>query len=161
MIIEMEKNIVMARNLFGRCETCMKNFQKSICAMTCSPDQSIYLRKNVTKVKVNNETIKYVSSVGYDIHPDYINAVYDSCRHVIVPATGGFAMDLACGHDNSITCSSEKWYKFMGDAEINPYVPFPINYNFTNASNAFMSETKRCNEPYPVRKSSRGKYGKE
>lgn len=51
MIQIMEANFVMASGLFGRCETCMKNFQKSICAFNCSPKQSKFLTPHTTSVK--------------------------------------------------------------------------------------------------------------
>ena len=33
-----------------------------------------------------------------------------------------------CGDWGSSRCSAKKWFKFMGDAEGNVYVPFQINY---------------------------------
>lgn len=55
MIRIMETNFVIASGLFGRCETCMKNFRKSICAMNCSPKQSQFLTPH-TKPNPENET---------------------------------------------------------------------------------------------------------
>lgn len=147
----MEENLVKAGSLFGRCESCVKNLQKSICALTCSPIHSIFLRKNVSKHEVNGVNVSYVSSVEYDIGPEYVDAVYESCSHVVVPATGGFAMDMACGLDNSKTCTGKKWFTYMGNVDENPVTPFQITYMFTTANNAFNSNTKLCNESYQVR----------
>lgn len=41
-------------------------------------------------------------------------------------------------------------FEFMGNKTSNPFVPFQINYKFSNAENAFQAETKKCNESYPV-----------
>lgn len=43
MIQIMASSLTNAFAIFGRCPTCMKNFQKSICAMNCSPHQSKFL----------------------------------------------------------------------------------------------------------------------
>lgn len=81
----------------------------------------------------------------------YINEVYESCKHVILPATGGFSMDNACGLYDSKTCNPKRWYQYMGDPVINDYVPFLINYTYTNPAIAFTAETKKCDESYEVR----------
>lgn len=77
MIQIMEDSFILASGLFGRCETCMKNFQKSICSFTCSPEHSkfltgfkdtvtnddeeegtyIYMKKRSLKLFINNLSI--------------------------------------------------------------------------------------------------------
>lgn len=47
---------------------------------------------------------------------------------VSVPSTGQLALDLMCGEWGASRCSAAKWFKYMGDAETNTYVPFQINY---------------------------------
>lgn len=46
MIQVMANSLTTAFAIFGRCPTCMGNFQKSICAMNCSPHQSKFLIAN-------------------------------------------------------------------------------------------------------------------
>lgn len=41
-------------------------------------------------------------------------------------------------------------YDFMGNASINDYVPFPINYKYDDPKREFRTETKKCNESYSV-----------
>lgn len=96
------------------------------------------------------EPIKYVKSVQFEISAKFITEVYDSCKHVILPSTGGYAMDMACGLYDSNTCSPQRWYQFMGDPVENPYVPFLINYTYTNPRNAFTAKTQKCNESFEV-----------
>lgn len=81
---------------------------------------------------------------------NYINGVYDSCKNIILPATGGLVLDASCGEFDSKSCSPKRWYKFMGDPDGNPVVPFRINYKYDKPDTAFEAETKRCNESYPV-----------
>lgn len=51
MIEIMDNSINLAAGVFGRCETCVKNLQKSICALNCSPRQNDFL-------VATNETIE-------------------------------------------------------------------------------------------------------
>lgn len=51
-----------------------------------------------------------------------------------VPSTGQLALDLMCGEWGASRCSPMKWFKYMGDAENNAYVPFQINYLAQNSS---------------------------
>lgn len=56
MIQIMEKNLLMAAGLFGRCETCMKNFRKSICGLNCSPKHSQYMTPYIDEITIDNNT---------------------------------------------------------------------------------------------------------
>lgn len=39
----MARSMNMAAGAYGRCDTCLKNLYKSICALNCSPKQSEFL----------------------------------------------------------------------------------------------------------------------
>lgn len=91
-----------------------------------------------------------MKSVQFEISEKFISEVYDSCKHVIIPATGGYAMDLACGLYDANTCSPKRWYQYMGDPVENVYVPFLINYTYAKTENAFTAETRKCNESFEV-----------
>lgn len=43
MIKVMAVSINMAAGIYGRCDTCLRNLYKSICALNCSPKQSEFL----------------------------------------------------------------------------------------------------------------------
>lgn len=43
MVRIMAQSINMATGIFGRCETCLKNLYKSVCALNCSPKQSEFM----------------------------------------------------------------------------------------------------------------------
>ncbi|XP_055296529.1 NPC intracellular cholesterol transporter 1 homolog 1b [Sitodiplosis mosellana] len=149
MIQIMESNFVTFSGIFGRCETCMKNFQISICSMNCSPKQSQYLTPYIETAQNGDETIEYIDSVDFNITKEYIQGVYDSCSRVLMPSSGNYAMDLACGLYDSRSCSAERWYEYTGNFTFNEFVPFQINYVFGNDTNVFRADTKKCNESYP------------
>lgn len=46
-IIRMEDGFQQADGIFGRCQTCIKNMQKSICSFTCAPDQSRFMTPTI------------------------------------------------------------------------------------------------------------------
>lgn len=39
-----------------------------------------------------------------------------------------------CGDWTSLKCNPKRWFHYMGDKEINGYVPFQINYILHNTS---------------------------
>lgn len=43
MIKVMASKIALAAGIFGRCDTCLRNLYKQICALNCSPKQSEFL----------------------------------------------------------------------------------------------------------------------
>lgn len=43
----MEDGFQQAEGIFGRCQTCIKNMQKSICSFTCAPDQSRFMKPEI------------------------------------------------------------------------------------------------------------------
>lgn len=176
----MDFKLKSAEQIFGRCQTCLRNMQLAICSFTCSPQHSRYLTPTIathvpdstgtffesaihrkaylfwsyclTEIEGGEDAapIQYVESVQFEISEKYVSGVYESCSNVIVPSTGGYAMDLACGAYDSKTCTPKRWYQFMGDAVENMYVPFLINYTYTNPAKAFTAQTKKCNETYEV-----------
>lgn len=97
-----------------------------------------------------NQSKEYVKAIDFEMNVEYINGVYNSCKNIILPATGGLAFDGICGEYDSKTCSAEKWYQYMGNPDGNPFVPFRINYKYDKPEIAFQAETKPCNESYPV-----------
>lgn len=139
MIEIMDNSINMAAGVFGRCNTCLKNLFKSICALNCSPNQSDFMiAKNRTETYQNgtkgkyqivytncayffyrqnslqnefrlNFTVEVVDTIDYYIGEEYVDGVINSCKNVIVPATGGYALDAACGRYDSKSCTPKRF----------------------------------------------------
>lgn len=62
----------------------------------------------ITKSDGESEPKEYISEISVEITEKYVNEMYESCRHVTVPATGGLAMDMACGKYNSKSCTGKR-----------------------------------------------------
>lgn len=60
-------------------------------------------------VTFNKFAVKVVKSVDYYISEEYVNGVYDNCKGVIVPASGGYAMDLSCGRYDLKSCTAKRF----------------------------------------------------
>lgn len=58
----------------------------------------------------------------------YLEGTFNSCNKVSLPSTGLLALDLMCGEWGASRCTALKWFRFMGDAANNGYVPFQITY---------------------------------
>ncbi|CAG9788893.1 unnamed protein product [Diatraea saccharalis] len=119
-----QTSIKMAE-ILARCPSCMDNFLKHICGMTCSPRQSDFIKP--VKVEQFNTTHKMVMEIDYHLGATYMNTTYSSCSQVQMPSTNQMAMDIMCGDYGSAYCTPQRWFDFMGDAEV-PFVPFQINY---------------------------------
>jgi Niemann-Pick C1 protein len=53
---DLVSNFQMANNFLGRCPTCMYNFRKNFCDMTCRPDQSLFLKTKTVMAPKRNCT---------------------------------------------------------------------------------------------------------
>lgn len=154
-IDNMAANIRTAASIFGRCATCMQNMLNSICEFTCSPEQSRFMNVSVETVEdwSSGTLVERDAVLAAHVNMDerYINATYESCRHVVHPASGRIAMALACGAHDASTCNARHWYQFMGDPELNrDFVPFLIEYNYdeTDAERMLQPNTRPCHEAY-------------
>ncbi|CAH0588864.1 unnamed protein product [Chrysodeixis includens] len=121
----LNENIVLAENFLSRCPSCMDNFLKHICGMTCSPHQSDFLYPSV--VAPFNSTHQSIKTLTYHLSANYMSATYNSCSQVQVPSTNQLALDLMCGEYGAEYCTPQRWFTFMGDGS-SPYVPFQIDY---------------------------------
>ncbi|EEB19581.1 Niemann-Pick C1 protein precursor, putative [Pediculus humanus corporis] len=140
-----------ASNIFGRCPTCMINLNQHICHMTCSPDQHKFMQ--VVKTYTNKEGKEYITEINFYIEEEYEQKTFDSCKEIIVPSTGGKAIDISCGIVSPTNpCTPDKWFKFFGDFNENIVAPFDINY-VTTPSNGYETlnihdDVLPCNESY-------------
>lgn len=124
----LENGVALAANFLSRCPSCLDNFARVICEMTCSSKQSVFLEP--VKFDVNDKGKPSVKEINYYITNDLINRVFNSCKYVSVPSTGQLALDLMCGSWGASKCNAQRWYNFLGTKENNPYVPFQINYKY-------------------------------
>ncbi|KOX74661.1 Niemann-Pick C1 protein [Melipona quadrifasciata] len=131
----------MAETIFGRCPTCIKNAYKLLCDLSCSPEQSKFLKTNE-----NSEGKKYVTEIEVYVAEEYMNETYNSCKNVVYPASGNLAMDLACGVHGASRCTPKLWYEYQGDPDMNDFISFRMIYN-TNRSR-WNESTKTCDEIY-------------
>lgn len=148
-ILTMDNSMTMAENIFGRCQTCVRNMYRLICDVTCSPEQGRFVK--VTNSSEENGA-EYVVESEVHITEKFINATYDSCKYVVNPTSGNLAMDLACGSNGASRCSPKLWYDFMGNIGENPFVPFQMTYIYDEAEKwgdePWNVTVKNCSEAY-------------
>lgn len=66
MLTSMDTGLALPSSMLKRCPSCLKNFVKSICQMTCSPVQSKFLK--VIKTEVNKKTnASYITEIDFYI----------------------------------------------------------------------------------------------
>lgn len=156
---------------FARCPTCRTNFIQSVCGLTCSPDQHMFISGFVsgeengnivdqrTYIHFQRQVFKvfiklfvaYVEEISVNMDKNYMTGIYESCEKVSSPSTGGLLLDAVCGEYGSTYCTAERWFEYMGSTELNPLTPFDIKYTATiNDTGALNRETLKCNEAYDV-----------
>ncbi|XP_048515025.1 NPC intracellular cholesterol transporter 1 homolog 1b-like [Athalia rosae] len=151
-IVDMDASMTMAEGILGRCKTCTKNIFRSICDYSCAPDQSRFMAITKTEtVEVVN--ITYITGVQVYLDKEYANGTFESCRHILHPATGNLAMDLACGANGASRCTYKLWFEYMGTSEGNPFVPYDVQYVFeaeeSISTNSSLSPGfKSCDQAY-------------
>uniref|UniRef100_A0A182NDR6 SSD domain-containing protein n=1 Tax=Anopheles dirus TaxID=7168 RepID=A0A182NDR6_9DIPT len=142
-VAEMDKNFQQAEGLFSRCSTCLTNMLYSICSLACHPEQSRFLTAYTEPT-----TGAYVNRVDYRIDRQYVQDTYDSCKGIVLPSSGKYAMDVGCGFWEAAGCTAERWFQYMGAAD-NDFVPFEINYQYEEDAGArFNQDVKHCNAAY-------------
>ncbi|KAJ9578621.1 hypothetical protein L9F63_005111, partial [Diploptera punctata] len=125
----MDTNVKLAEGVLKRCTSCFQNLLKSICEFTCSPNQSKFMEVANSTSTVENPDASgtYITELNIYIDEEYMNATYDSCSHVILPTSGGLALDTMCYPYGAAKCSPQRWFDFMGNDD-SDFVPFKINY---------------------------------
>ncbi|XP_076547894.1 NPC intracellular cholesterol transporter 1 homolog 1b [Osmia lignaria lignaria] len=141
----------LAESVFGRCPTCLRNFYKLICDISCSPEQSRFLK--VSKTEVNSEGKEYVTEIQIYLSEEYMNGTYESCKYIVNPISGSLAMDLACGVHGASRCTPKLWYEYQGDPDANNLISFRMIFLTDQPSSNETVErwnepVKRCNESY-------------
>ncbi len=132
------ENFVLPESLLVRCPTCLDNFKKQFCDLTCRPDQSLFLDPVIVNWTVggielipgSGDPASAIETVTFYMAEEFANTAYDSCKDVVNPATSGPALTLLCGFWGTALCTPERWFDYMGDTA-NGYSPFLIDYNLT------------------------------
>ncbi|XP_050099286.1 NPC intracellular cholesterol transporter 1 homolog 1b [Anopheles aquasalis] len=141
-VYEMDRNFQQAEGLFSRCTTCLTNMLYSICSLACHPEQSRFM------AAYPDPTGTYVERVEYRIERQYVEDTYESCRGIVLPSSGKYAMDVGCGFWEAAGCTAERWFEYMGAAD-NDFVPFEINYLYEeDPERRFNQAVKPCSEAY-------------
>ncbi|XP_026730743.1 NPC intracellular cholesterol transporter 1 homolog 1b-like [Trichoplusia ni] len=143
-IIKLSEGLTFAEGVLGRCPTCLRNFARQVCEMTCAVDQSRFM--DVYTLKGTND-IEYVNEIDYRVHSDFMLGAHASCAGVIVPQSGLPAINLMCG--NAVVCDADAWFGFIGDADANYMTPLQINFLRKNSTEDTMNKRALpCNETF-------------
>ena len=138
-LTDLKVNFVTPQQLIEpTCPTCYYNFRKNFCDMTCSPDQSMFVRANnfvegpgfeLGEVDHTNQTVKMVKDITYFVKEEFAEKTYDSCKNVQFPLLSDTVMAMLCGPWGSTYCSPKRWWDFLGSDD-NGYSPFQITYEY-------------------------------
>ncbi|XP_031623416.1 NPC intracellular cholesterol transporter 1-like [Contarinia nasturtii] len=142
----MNDNIERAEFVLSKCPACFHNFLQPICEMTCSPNQTNFLKVQKIETDDSEQGKPYVTNIDFSISYDYLNATFQSCSQVSYLVFIR-VLDLMCGAKGS-ECTPERWFSHMGNATGNKYVPFQINYITETIDDyiPFNKSTVPCNE---------------
>ena len=119
----------MAERLLGNCPSCVQNFMKVFCAITCDPSNSVFM--NVGIFYPDNISIGIVN-VYFANH--YANQLYNSCKDINVQDSHGCSKVVStyfC-NGNYGQCSGQLWLESLGTPQPILPVPFVLNFTFTN-----------------------------
>ncbi|XP_018477401.1 uncharacterized protein LOC108848510 [Raphanus sativus] len=106
------------------CPACLRNFLNLFCELTCSPDQSLFIKVTSTTKSKNNST---VDGIEYYITDDFGAGMYESCKNVKFGSSNSRALDfLGAGAKNF-----KEWFAFIGQkAGVNlPGSPYGIKFS--------------------------------
>lgn len=71
MLVAFDQGLALPSSILKRCPSCLSNFVRPICQMTCSPVQSKFL--DVVEKKVNPKTNQtYVTAIDFYIMTDFL-----------------------------------------------------------------------------------------
>ncbi|PZC81097.1 hypothetical protein B5X24_HaOG213437 [Helicoverpa armigera] len=120
-LVHFATGVGQAETFLQRCPSCFDNFLQHLCGMTCSPNQSEFIRAN--EIVPFNATHQKVASITYDLSYRYMEAAFNSCSQVQAPSTNAMAIGIMCGQYGSQFCTPTRWFTSMA-----AFAPFPITY---------------------------------
>lgn len=126
-ITAMASQLQLGTAFLDRCPTCVRNFRLTFCYMTCSPNQTDFMSINETQEAPDtNKTI--ITVLDTHLTTRFVDAIYESCKDVLMPSSNSKAMSVMCGSWGTLYCSGPRLFEFMGS---NPLAPFTVNYLFS------------------------------
>ncbi|KAI0980228.1 hypothetical protein GJ496_009475 [Pomphorhynchus laevis] len=121
-IESLRSNLAMLSGIIGRCPACFTNLQQLLCHITCSKDQSLFMKVNEIKtidfskydadIDTTNLPSRYIYNFTVEFSSEYGNNLFDSCKDVSYPMNNQPAMEMLCGLKYG--CNANKLFKFMG-----------------------------------------------
>lgn len=155
----LDASLALSKAVLIRCPSCADNFAHFHCITTCSPQQTKIIK--VTKVAnvTGFDNITREGVVGYAAYlsTDFADASFQSCKNVIIPATGGLAIGTMCGRFGSKHCNPQRWYDFQGDSS-NGLAPLDIDFHLVKPGDTeglpegtipYRGNALKCNETTP------------
>ncbi|GBG66859.1 hypothetical protein CBR_g70736 [Chara braunii] len=121
----LKAQVQQAVTFLAGCPACLRNFLNFYCAVSCSPDQSLFI--NVTEVEDDPETnVSYVEAIDLFVAEKSSIRFYDSCADVKFAAMNTRALDFVGGGATDY----REWFAFMGKKAppYEPGSPFTINF---------------------------------
>ena len=118
----------MAEQHLGNCPSCVQNFMRMFCAITCDPSNSAFM--NVGELYSDNISITIVNVYFANY---YANQFYNSCKDIKVQDSRECSKmvnsDLCGNYDH---CSGQIWLKHLGTTQPTSPAPFMLNFTFTS-----------------------------
>ncbi|XP_074056173.1 NPC intracellular cholesterol transporter 1-like [Macrotis lagotis] len=147
----LKNNLQLPLQFLSRCPSCFYNLLNLFCELTCSPQQSQFLKITETRNytdPITKKTKVDVIGLQYYIGQSFANAMYNACRDVEAPSSNDKALGLLCGKD-ARDCNATNWIQYMFNKD-NGQAPFTIMPVFSDTPIYGMkpmnNATKSCNE---------------
>ena len=109
-VTHLNQTFEMLSMFLRECPACVRNFEKVICHLSCSADQSQFMK--ITKTVKNKDQNEMISEVEYFLDDGWAKGVYDSCKGV--HRLGFNVLDHYCKPYKSEDCNHQKFLQFIG-----------------------------------------------
>lgn len=109
-LIRLNQTFEMISMFLKECPSCVRNFEKVFCHLSCSPDQMLFMK--ITKTTKSTDDKDMVSEVEYFLDDGWAKGVYDSCKGV--HRLGFNVLDHYCKPYKSGECNHQKFLQFIG-----------------------------------------------
>uniref|UniRef100_A0A8C6X6Y4 NPC1 like intracellular cholesterol transporter 1 n=1 Tax=Naja naja TaxID=35670 RepID=A0A8C6X6Y4_NAJNA len=124
----LDENFMLLRPVLSRCPACTENFSHIHCQNICSPNQSQFT--NVTRDfngTFLNVSVRGVLEFQSFYNQQFAEGVFQSCKGVRMPATGGYVVGAMCGKYGVAACTTQRWLDFQGDTS-NGMAPVAVSF---------------------------------
>lgn len=117
------EQLVIIKQLFGRCPSCYYNFAKLFYELACSLEQDRYIQINK-----KNPNKNYIEEITYNVSYNVAKQLFDSC-------SGLDSIHIICGNP----CSMETFFKKIGSNS-----GFAIKFNFPKDTDGHTFKVYDC-----------------